>query len=208
MRPRLTFDFSGLLADARRKLGGSTDGIEICLPHLSVCVSPSAGERSVAMQIAVRSANRSFLNRDECCLRCRDSALSSLREIEHMLVRQQTDLSVTPDGPVAILIDYMLEGIRQFTAFERAIGVSSETDSVASLDPASRWPYVNRRACLHAMELLRTHSWCCLRQVESIANVRIASVRDHLPDGHAWQLEAYRPPVAIAQNAELAWGPE
>jgi hypothetical protein len=119
--PPLKFNLDKLVATARRKLNNRVDGITISFPFVSVRVCPDDLEQQVAREIVIRMADRRVLNSSECCDNCIDQALESLQKIRQLLVDQQVKLSKATDGPLYLMIEFMLESIRQFLTFEQRL---------------------------------------------------------------------------------------
>jgi len=161
------------------------DGVSIELPFLSVTVSADDVERRVAREVVIRLADKRVLNAFECCDNCIEAAIASLQEIRSLLVDKQVELSSHHDGALYLILEVMLEGIRQFLTFEQRLGRS----------PASRQSY------FAALEMLRGHLFRSLSQVASIAQMEIPKIPDHMRYNGAWQVEAYvEPELSEADN--------
>ncbi len=62
-----------------------------------------------------------MLSAKECCDTCIDQALESLQSIRSVLVDKQVELAHLTGGPLYLLLDAMLEGVRQFLTFEQRL---------------------------------------------------------------------------------------
>jgi hypothetical protein len=190
--PAFRIDLGGLLSNARRKVGTRVDGVTINLPFLSFNVRPDDLEQKVAGEVVIRMTNRRILNAKECCDDCIDRALASLQEIRSLLVDKQVDLTSVVDGPMYLLIEVMLEALRQFLTFEQRL--NQESSALTVMLPA--WskacrPSENREKYFIALEMLRSHLAHCLVQVSKIAGVELPKVQFPAKYDEAWQLEDY-----------------
>lgn len=177
-RPSFHLCLSTLLKRARQ-LPVELDGISINLPFVSVTVKPDDIERRVASEVVIRMADRRVLNARECCDRCIERALDSLQEIRSLLVDKQVELAERSDGALYLLLEVMLEGIRQFLTFVERLDCSS---------------YEGRQEYLCALEVLRGHLYRSLLQVAAIASMSIPEVPEHMRYSASWQIEQYAPP--------------
>ena len=80
------------------------------------------------------------------------------------------------DSPIYLLVELMLEGIRQFLTFEQRLRQSEEMSSlVAQFGDFRRTPD-QRDQYFAAFEMLRAHLHRCLLQVAKIADIRIPKI--------------------------------
>ncbi len=112
------FDMTDLLARARRTVNNRLGSVTLNLPFVSIAVNPRDLERQVARELVIRLKDRRVLSAWECCDDCINRALTSLQEIRQILVDKQVELSDVPDGPLYLLIDTMMLGIRQFLTYQ------------------------------------------------------------------------------------------
>jgi hypothetical protein len=197
--PPFKFDFAKLIATARRKLNNRVDGITITLPFISVGVCPDDAEQQVAREIVIRTADRRVLNSSECCDGCIDGALQSLQKIREELVNQQVKLSKATDGPLYLVIEFMLEAIRQFLTFEQRLRVQKKPQSWRAGSPDFRRPPDQRELYFAALEMLRGHLYRCLAQVAIIAKIQIPKISEGMRYDAVWQIEAYKSPPALQE---------
>ena len=117
------FDLTGLLQQARREFARRADGVSVTLslPFLSFTAAPADIERRVAREVVIRMSDRRVLSAKECCDTCIDQALESLQSIRSVLVDKQVELAHLTDGPLYVLLEAMLEGVRQFLTFEQRL---------------------------------------------------------------------------------------
>jgi hypothetical protein len=193
--PPFKFDFDKLVATARGKLNNRVDGIAISFPFVSVSVCPDDLEQQVAREIVIRMADRRVLNSSECCDNCIDQALES----RQLLVDQQVKLSKATDGPLYLVIEFMLESIRQFLTFEQRLREQEHSRSRRPEASDFRRPHVEREAYFAALEMLRGHLYRCLAQVATIAKVQIPKIAEGMRYDAAWQMEAYKSPPALPE---------
>ncbi|MFQ5800035.1 MAG: hypothetical protein ACE5H0_15265 [Bacteroidota bacterium] len=191
-KPPFKFDLRDLLTRARQQFNDRVIGVSINLPFLTFLVQPEATETKVAKEIVIRLADRRVLNAFECCDDCIDKALASLQEIRSLLVDKQVDLSKFTNGPLYLLIELMLEAIRQFFTYEERL--RNRRNTVFEL-PARFRPPDSREQYFAALEMLRAHLHRCLLQVSAIAETEIPKIADHMRYDQAWQLEAYERPA-------------
>ncbi|MFN2533480.1 MAG: hypothetical protein ABR555_19535 [Pyrinomonadaceae bacterium] len=184
-RTPFKFKLASLLERAQH-LPAKIDGVSIRLPFVNVTVKPDNVERKVAREIVIRLADRRVLNSFECCDGCIESALKSLQEIRSILVDKQVELSDRTDGSLYLMLEIMLEGLRQFFTFEQRL--NSESDG-------RHKHYSDREIYFAALEMLRAHLYRSLSQVASIAGVDIPKVSEHMRYDTAWRLDAYERPA-------------
>jgi hypothetical protein len=190
------FDIADVISRLRRAVGSRVGDVTLNLPFLSVAISPKDSERRLAREIVIRLKDRRVLSAWECCDDCIDQALKSLQEIRRTLVDRQVELSDLQDGPLYLLIDAMVLGIRQFLTYEQFLTMGNDLSADRVSADFRRPPYV-RQNYFDALELLRGHLSRCLGQVAALAGMDapadgiIANYRG------PWQLEAYQPPALL-----------
>lgn len=187
-RPPFQFDLRDLLARAYRHVSNHVSGVTINLPFVSFSVNPGATERKIAKEILIRLADKRVLNAFECCDDCIDQALASLHEIRSFLVDKQVELADFTDGALYLLVELMLEAIRQFFTFEERLRTQSGVHFNRA--PRCRAP-ATRDKYFAALEMLRAHLHRCLLQVSAIADTELPKISDHMRYDQAWQTEAY-----------------
>jgi hypothetical protein len=184
------FDMTELVARARRQFSKRVGNVTLSLPFISIAVTPKDRERQVAREILIRLKDRRVLSSWECCDDCIERALGSLQEIRKLLVDKQVELADCHDGPLYLLIDAMLSGIRQFLTFEETLKLDADTRSRA------REPHDARQDYFDGLEMLRSHLSHCLGQVAIMARMKVPkeSLISHYQD--AWPSDLYLPPPA------------
>jgi hypothetical protein len=196
--PPFRFDLRSLISKAQGALGQHVEGVTISLPFVSIAVRPADQERAAAREIVIRMADRRVLNASECCDGCIDQALSSLQEIRALLVEKQVELASVADGSLYLLVEFMLEAIRQFLTFEQHLNTPSDEPRMVSTPSSSfRRETRNRESYFAALEMLRAHLYRCLAQVSLIADMQIPKITEHMRYDQVWQLEAYEAPVKL-----------
>ena len=199
LKPPLRFNVSELLSKASRHLKKRVDGVTINLPFVSLSVRPDDLERKVAREVVIRLANKRVLNAFECCDSCIEQALASLQEIRSLLVDKQVELSGQTDGILYLILELMLEGIRQFSTFEEKLRTSNAQfpgELHTRLHRQDLQPY------FAALEMLRGHLYRCLAQVAVVADTEIPKISTHMRYDGVWQLEAYEDPKIIERKAQ------
>ena len=184
------FDMTDLLVRARRQFNKRVGNVTLSLPFISIAVTPKDRERQVAREILIRLKDRRVLSSWECCDDCIERALASLQEIRTLLVDKQVELADCPDGPLYLLIDAMLAGIRQFLTYEETLKLDADTRS----RPRAREAFDTRPGYFDGLELLRSHLSHCLGQIASLAKMKVPkdSLISHYQD--PWPPDAYLPP--------------
>jgi hypothetical protein len=187
------FDLTDVVQRARRLVSNRLGDVTLNLPFVSIAVSPKDRERQIAQEIVIRLKDRRVLSARECCDDCIDRALTSLQEIRRTLVDKQVELADVQDGPLYLLVDAMVLGIRQFLTFEQRLRAIDELPADRARPDFRRVPDV-RQAYLDALEILRGHLSRSLAQVAAVAGVNLPSGGLTLHYQGAWPLEAYRVP--------------
>ncbi|MER3352667.1 MAG: hypothetical protein RLQ73_01730 [Hoeflea sp. D1-CHI-28] len=162
------FDLSHLLKRAQRQRHRVGD-VRISLPFVSIGVNVDDREKRIAREIVIRLRDRRVLSAWECCDDCIDSALASLQEIRQVIVDKQVELSDLQDGPLYLLLDTMLAGIRQFLTYEEALRRDRDAPPHPRFD-GHHLPE-HRQGYFDGLELLRGHLSRCLGQVAVIADM-------------------------------------
>lgn len=184
------FDMTKLLARARRHVGSRLGDVTLNLPFVSIAVSPKDRERQMARELVIRLKDRRVLSAWECCDNCIDNALDSLQEIRAALVDREVQLSDAQDGPLYLLIEAMLLGIRQFLTYEELLKRGDDTPPHPRFGDFHRPPDV-RQAYFDALEVLRGHLSRCLGQMAAIAGMDAPTEGLIANYQGPWQVEAY-----------------
>ena len=186
------FDLTELLSRARRQFNKRVGNVTLSLPFISMAVSPKDRERQVAREILIRLKDRRVLSARECCDNCVERALASLQEIRKVLVDKQVELADCHDGPLYLLIDTMLAGIRQFLTFEETLRLDADVRA----RPRAHKLHDVRQDYFDALELLRSHLSHCLDQIATLAAMKVP--KDSLISHYRgpWPSDAYLPPPA------------
>lgn len=184
------FDLSDLLKRARSHAHRVGD-VTINLPFVSLSVSPRDREKQIAREIVIRLRDRRVLSAWECCDDCIENALASLREIRQVLVDKQVELSDAQDGPLYLLLDAMLVGIRQFMTYEELLRRGSSAPQHPRFEKYRLPEY--RQGYFDGLELLRGHLSRCLAQVAAIAGMDILSERLLANYQGPWDERVYLP---------------
>lgn len=203
--PPFKFDVSDLVRKARRHTKKRVDGVTINLPFVSLSVRPDDVEQKAAREIVIRLANKRVLNASECCDSCVEKALASLQEIRSLLVDKQVELSGQTDGAVYLLVELMLESIRQFFTFEEGLRTSNPNFPG---EFHSRMQRANLEPYFAALEMLRGHLFRCLTQVAVVADTTIPKIADHMRYEDSWQLDAYQNPKLVEEGDTQISAPE
>jgi len=194
LKPPFQFNISELIGKARRQIEKRVDGITVNLPFVSFSVRPDDIEKKIAQEVVIRLADKRVLNAFECCDNCIEQALTSLQNIRSLLVDKQVELSRQADGVLYLILELMLEGIRQFFTFEESLRTSSPDfpgEFRTRLHRQELQPY------FAALEMLRAHLYRCLAQVAAVANTEIPKISAHMRYDEVWQLDAYEQPEII-----------
>lgn len=195
-KPPIRFDFRAFLSTARRKLNTRVGDVTLNLPFLSINVNPDDLEQSVAREIIIRLADRRVLNAKECCDNCIDNALESLQGIRATLVDMQVRLTKATDGPLYLLTELMLGGIRQFITFTEDLK-DAESNSKLIVPSDFRRPPESRETEFAALEVIRAHLYRCMSQVAKIADVGMPTISEGMRYDDAWQIEAHEEPKQL-----------
>ncbi len=178
----------------RLKAMGRVKGVSIRLPGVSLNVEVDDVERRVAREIVIRLADRRVLNSRECCDTCISNALSSIEKIRILLVDQQVELSDHADRPLYLLIEFALEGVRQFLTFQERSLRHAQRLVAGVVDEHSPFPevgYVYRQQYLWALELLRSHIFRTLQQIARTADLEIPTILPSMRYDDDWSSQQY-----------------
>lgn len=118
------------------------------------------------------------------------------RRFDHYLSKS-IDISAQTDGVLYLIVEFMLESIRQFFAFEESL-------RTANPDFPGEFHTRMRRQDLQpyfaSLEMLRGHLFRCLTQIAVIADIEIPKIYQNTRYDCAWQLEAYQKPKHIEEG--------
>ena len=182
LKPPFRFNITNLLAQFRALPIDVDASVEIGLPFFfKLKVKPDDIERRVAREMVIRLADRRVLNAWECCDSCIEKALDSLQEIRRLVVDKQVELANRTETPLYLLLEFIVEGIRQFLTFEESI--SREADSPRRFD--------EREAYFAALEALRAHIYRTMAQIATIADVTIPNITKAMRYDTDWDPDAY-----------------
>jgi hypothetical protein len=190
-KPPFKFDLSELFARARRQFSNRFGGLTVSLPFFSFSVNPDDREQLIAREIVIRLKDRRVLSAWECCDNCIDRALESLQEIRRTLIDKQVELSGAQEGPLYLLIDMMLFGIRQFFTYVEMLEPSDDARGPHPRFPDFQRPPDTRQAYFDALELLRGHLSRCLSQIAAIASMQVPTDGLIAKYQGPWATEAY-----------------
>jgi len=194
LKPPFRFNLSDLLSKARHHVGKRVEGVTINFPFVSFSVRPDDLEYKIAKEVVIRLADKRVLNAFECCDNCIEQALASLQDIRSLLVDKQVELSGQVDGILYLILELMLEGIRQFFTFEESLRTSN-TEFPGEL--STRLHRQELQPYFAALEMLRGHLYRCLAQVATIANTKIPKISAQMRYDNVWQLDAYEKPQSM-----------
>jgi len=180
----LKFNFQSILYKRVKQAKDSLNSITINLPFLSFSIKPENKEKLAAKEIVIRLADKRVLNAFECCDDCIEKALSSLQEIRKLLVDKQVELMNYTDTALYVLLELILESIRQFFTYIERNKIESDFD----------WKFKKREIYLGALELLRSHIYRCLIQLSHIASIKIPKISNHVRYDEKWELIYYKEP--------------
>ncbi|KQC06303.1 MAG: hypothetical protein APR62_08090 [Smithella sp. SDB] len=190
--PPFKFDLRDIISKARKEINDRISGVTITLPFLEFSVHPEATEKKVAKEIVIRLADRRVLNAFECCDDCIEHALTSLQEIRSLLVNKQVEMANLTNTTLFLLIELMLEAIRQFFTFEEQL---RKHKHIALELPGHLRSPDTKELYFASLEMLRGHLHRCLLQVAAIAGIAIPKIVNHMRYDNKWQLEAYESPL-------------
>ncbi len=184
-----TIEIAELVAKGRRNLNKRVVGLEITAPPgITFIVDPHDPEVTAAKKTVIFLSDRRVLNASECCDDCIDRSLASLGKIREYLVGQQQELVHLSDGVLYLMIEFILDAIRQFMTYsehlERDYGPSGSSISDFRRHPQARDAYFS------ALNRLRRHISDTLSQVRLIAGEDPQKVPENLRF-KGWDHESY-----------------
>lgn len=183
----MKFHFDELFAKAQRlarKYGGD---ITLSLPFVSFTVKADDIERKVARELMIRLPDKRVLDSKECCDDCIEKSLASIQTIRAILIDKQVELSQVHDGSLYLLIEFMVEGVRQFLTITEPLSTSPNPQRAGRrVKP--------REEYFAALEHLRFHLHSCLQQVAKIAGMETPKVSAFLRSAKEWEETQYLRP--------------
>jgi len=199
------FDVTKLLKQAQTKAKKHVDGVTIKLPFVSFSVKPTDIEKSVARELLIRLPDKRVLSSKECCDNCIDNSLASLQEIRKVLVESQVKLSNYHDGGLYLLIELMVEGVRQFITYEESLRVKPSMKEETTHKDMYRPPDIQRQY-FDVLEQLRFHIHSCLTQVALVADMETPKTESYLKADDEWLLSIYKKPDNLLENKGVTTG--
>lgn len=199
--PPFQFDLTRLLARARRRFSGTVGDVRIRLPFLSLSVNPRNSEKRVAKEVVIRGSQRRVLEGYRCCDNCRKEAIEGLQRFRSFLDDYQVRLADVTDGALYLLLELMLEAIRQFLTFEQRLSAEAKASPLHLPEAHTdfeRWS--EHETYLAALELLRNHLRACMLQVKAIADIELPDVTRDLQYESEWLLTGYVPLPALPEH--------
>jgi len=175
--PPFLFDLDSIIRRVKH-LPARIDGVSINLPFVTINVKADSVEKKVAREIVIRLADKRVLNVIECCDNCIKEALASLQEIRSLLVDKQVELANLTNEPLYMILEAILEGIRQFLTYEQRLYNS----------------FYDREKYFAALEMLRRHLYRCLIQISKIGEMEIPRISNNMRYNEEWQLVSYKQP--------------
>ncbi len=197
-RPPFRFDLRALFSRFRALPVDVEATLEIALPGFRLRVKRDDVERRVASELVIRLADRRVLNATECCDSCVDQSLQSIQEIRRLLVDKQVELARKPESALLLLIEMMLEAIRQFLTFEQRLSAGHDSEDGLP-DRRRAWLRDSeaRRVYFALFERLRGHLNRTMLQVAAIGDTSPPKTSMAVRYGSAWDLDAYVEPSAL-----------
>ncbi len=193
------FNFDELLSKAVEKVKKHVDGVTIKLPFISFSVKPADIERKVARELLVRLPDKRVLSSNECCDNCIDDSLKSLQGIRSILVNAQVELANFHDGCLYLLIELMVEGVRQIITFEERLRVDSSLKNDVQFSDFYRSRDIQCNY-FNVLDLLRLHIHSCLTQIAIIADMETPKIKSYLKANEEWLLSLYRDPKQLIDS--------
>jgi hypothetical protein len=182
------FDIRESLKKFRRLAKSHVGAVTLNLPFFSVSVNPTGEEKKIARELVIRLTDRRVLSAYECCDHCIEEALVSLQQIRRLVVDKQVELSGVQNGPLYLLTEAMVEGIRQFLTFEQRLNHSKRP---ARTPNRHELPFEIRQEYFDGLEILRAHLSNCLTQVAEIAGMEVPDTGLIRNYKGSWLIAAY-----------------
>lgn len=177
----LRFDLRKLIANGRGQLNKHVTGAQIRVPGFTFIVSPIDPEVRVARQLVVWLADRRVLKSQECCDNCIDNSLKSLLKIRENLVQRQVELADHSDGVLFFLIEFTVQGLRQFLTYEERLKAKFiDKPGDPQCPPDFYRPRELRNHYFAALKVLRAHIAGATAQIAIIAGVALPSIPQYL----------------------------
>jgi hypothetical protein len=192
----LQFDLRKLIAKARRTIDKRVTGAQIRVPGFTFTVAPVDPEVKVARQLVIWLADRRVLNAFECCDDCIDRSVASLLKIREHLVQKQVELSDYSDGVLSFLIEFMLQGLRQFLTHEERLRSQFSSGDHYSRFPDRHRAHPLRESYFAALRVLREHLYGATTQIAIIADISIPKIPDSM------RVESWNPSNYVTDESQ------
>ena len=176
----LQFDLRKFFAKAGSILKKRVTGVQIRLPGITFAVAPVDLEVKIARQLVVWLADRRVLNARECCDNCIDRSLTSLLKIREHLVQQQVELADLSDGILFLLIEFIVQGLRQFLTYEERLKVKLGDLPHSTESSDFHRSRELRESYFVALETLRAHITGATAQIAIIAGISLPKIPENL----------------------------
>ena len=155
-------------------------GAQIRLPGFTFTVAPVDLEVKAARQLVIWLGDRRVLNASECCDGCIDRSLASLLKIREHLVQQQVELADLSDGILFFLVEFIVQGLRQFLTYEERLKAEFGDEHHSPRSPNSHRPHLLRENYFAALKTLRAHISGAAEQISTIAGMSLPGIPDYL----------------------------
>jgi hypothetical protein len=176
----LQFDVRKLIAKGRRILNKRVTGAQIRLPGFTFTVAPVDPEVKLARQLVVWLGDRRVLNSFECCDGCIDRSLASLLKIREHLVQRQVELADLSDGVLFFLIEFIVQGLRQFLTHEERLKAEFGDECPSPHPSDFHRSQLLREHYFAALKTLRAHISGAAEQIAAIAGISLPCIPDYL----------------------------
>jgi hypothetical protein len=171
-RSSLQFNVHEVAEKARRLARSKVRGVSLSFPFVSVDLVLEDADKRIAREVLLRLRDKRVLVASECCDSCARSSLSSIQEIRRLLVDKQVELADN-DGPLFLVFDLMLLGIRQFLTHTESLNSTRDRDGYFA-----------------ALQVLREHLLRCVVQIARVSGTP-PELTNRMPFDPLWAEDVY-----------------
>lgn len=189
MKP-MEFDFSQFFTPLNNLISRNLKGVSINILGITFSFDYSKDDEKIAKEILVFLADKRVLNSKECCDNCIKDSIESILDIRKFLVQKQIELIGYETQPLFLIVEFLLETVRQFLTHSEKIKKSYAAAHSQKSDLIMH--YGEKEAFFSALEIFRTHIHSCFVQIAKIAKINTPKIQFRLEAQNEWHTPIYK----------------